>query len=555
MAQFLRKQLIRRLSVSGLHYVALALPIIIYFTLTYSRFTFPKIFADEFAGLDAGLFIQDSSYERFTGYRAGLGLVLQPLLWIFSSRDDLYRAQQLINCGVLVTAAIICFRSLLGLVNRSQAFWTTFSSFMFFPALYSTMRISTETWLILAASIAFYLFTSLYIKKDSYAILLSIIVLQFISIIHTRLMAVSFLTLALFFYVKRKKGENVFALLSFTLITALIFGIINRYYSVQNYEASFASSLLKFEVLDGFIKNYLLFLFGKLFIINLESFGLLLVAVLCVIGWKEKFFDKNRSVESIAFKIMTLVLLLFLSSLMVTTLFELFLSLNPVWREPLASLVFATRYVDGLMPLVFAITITFVIVNLPTLGKIINRRSLAIGLLFTLVLGSITIKIGVFVADPMRSPFAFGVSKGRQMEPSFLFIPIFILIIYLAFFLYKPKVLYIMPLSAWLFCATAFGWEAGIESGWQKNHVISDTANHFLSETKSIEKCIILELENPNNWWSLYNYRFWSEYPVYSTSDKDCPLLITDKLEDDINDVRVLVAEEQATGMFLLQNP
>ena len=105
-----------------------------------------------------------------------------------------------------------------------------------------------------------------------------------------------------------------------------------------------------------------------------------------------------------------------------------------------------------------------------------------------------------------------------------------------------------MPIAAWLFATTSFGWEFGIEKlGWQKNHEISRVANEYLSETDSKIKCVNMQISNPDNWWSLYNYRFWSEYPVYSSSQRNCILTITD---EQING-ELLIREIQATPMYL----
>lgn len=534
-----------------LYAISLAFPSFLYYLYMFPRFTFPKIFADEYAGLDAAEHIRDGEFERFTGYRAGLGFLLQPFLFFSDDRDYIYRAQQITNCMVLSLAAIICFFTLLNFINIHKAFISTFTAFLFFPAVYSIMRVSTEVWLALATSIAFYLFTSLYIQKSNAKIYASIFVLQFISIVHSRLFILDLTILLIYFTLRIRKKNNSYPMMLFAFIFLLFFAWINRINSVASYEQNFAQSLFGRNTFMPLFENFLQGLAGKLYLLNLESFGLLSISIIFFVRGMVNYFKPIKPTEdpqSIDLKVLILGLIPLLTMLFFAVFFEVLLSADPKWAESKESLVFSSRYVDCMLPPIFAITMACVF-NYKIINKrILIKRELFV-LFFALGLASfLVVKLGVIISDPMRSPFGFGISKGRPMQLSYLVGSTGLLILFLLLTRVNPKFILVMPITAWLFASTSFGWEYGIENlGWQKNHEISRSANNFLRNSELESPCITLQISDVNNWWSVFNYRYWSEYPVYSNQQRNCIL----KISDQNDGADYLVKEQQATFMYL----
>jgi len=536
---------------SLLYSLSLTFPSVIYYIFFFPRVTFPKIFADEMVGLDAANFINDQTYERFTGYRAGLGILLQPFLFISGDPNFIYRSQQLTNCAVLSTSAVICFFTLRSFFNVHLAFVATCVAYLFFPALYSIMRISTEIWLALATSIALYLFASLYDVKPKTNKYLGIFVLQFISIVHSRLLILNLLILVCYFTLGIiKKKELTFEMI-FALVFAAIFGALNQIFSIADYESGFAESLLSIPSISNLAIDYIQIIIGKIFLLNLESFGLLTISLIITLQEIVQRFKRNTKSEetySITNKVLGLGLLLLMLMVLVASFFEVLLSSNPIWFESKESLIFATRYVDCMLPPIFAFTIASVFEKGNRISTIIQVQNVVILFLLFSTVGLLVVELNVIISDPMRSPFGFGISKGRPMQLSYLIVGALLLFALLLSLRLSYKFVLIMPLAAWVFASTAFGWEFGIEKlGWQKNHEISRVANEFLSEADLKTKCINIQISNPDNWWSLYNYRFWSEFPVYSGVKPACTLTITDEQVGG----ELLIREMQATPMYL----
>lgn len=536
---------------SFMYIVGLTIPSLIYYIYFLPRITFPKIFADEMAGLDAANVIKDGTFERFTGYRAGLGILLQPFLVISDDPNFIYRSQQLTNCVVLSVSAIICFFTLQSFFNTHRAFVATFVAYLFFPALYSVMRISTEIWLALATSIALYLFTSLHVEKPKVNKYMGIFVLQFTSIVHSRLLVLNLVILVVYFALGLTKKKKLTLEVIFALVFAVLFGALNRIFSIADYESNFAESLLNIPSIGNLTIDYTQIIIGKIYLLNLESFGLLTISFIITLqGISQRFKRSTQSdkISSVTNQVLGLGLLILLLMVLVASFFEVLLSANPIWFESKESLIFATRYVDCMLPPIFAFTIASVFESKNRVNKIINVQNIIILFLVFGGIGFLVVDLNVIISDPMRSPFGFGVSKGRPMELEYLVTGALILFALLLSLRVSYKFVLIMPIAAWLFATTSFGWEFGIEKlGWQKNHEISRVANEYLSETDSKIKCVNMQISNPDNWWSLYNYRFWSEYPVYSSSQRNCILTITD---EQING-ELLIREIQATPMYL----
>jgi hypothetical protein len=519
----------------------------------YPRFTFPKIFADELAGLDAGQYILNSQVERFTGYRAGLGLLLQPILFISSDREVIYRYQQLLNCAILGAATLICFQVLRHMLSMNYAFLVSLSSFVFFPVLYSLMRITTEIWLALSMSLALYLYASIFSSKKQKHVYIAIFVLQFISIIHLRLMILNIIIMFIYFLTSYKVKGKQYSNLVFGLFSFFGFSAVNYKFSNQTWESSFSNSLLPEGVNVYSVIELLLIFFGKLFFVTLQSFGLFFFSCFFLLIALRQFLKNTKNEEpglDLQMILLVLIMLTLFPMIFVSSLFEYLLTTNPIWGETIGTIIFATRYIDSLLPVVFAITSA----NLPVLTsvyrKYLTKVFLIVSSTLVFLLVVLILNLGAIVSDPMRSPFGFGVSKARIIEGPFLTLAILFVIFFSIFAALRTKLFLIVPICGLAFASTPLAWEAGIEEiGWQRNHGISDFANDYLESSQKEYRCISMNLTLPENWWSQYNYRFWSEFPVYSSTNVKCAVSITDI---DSNSP-TLFQEEQATPIYLKQ--
>jgi hypothetical protein len=521
----------------------------------YPRFTFPKIFADEFAGLDGGQYILNSEIERFTGYRAGLGILLQPILLITSDREIIYRYQQLLNCAILSAATVLCFQVLKHLFSINYAFLVSLSSFMFFPVLYSLMRITTEIWLALSMSIALYLYASIFSSKKKICVYFGIFVLQFISIIHLRLMILDVLIMLIYFLTNYKVNGKQYSKLIFCLFSFFVFYVVNYIFSNQAWESNFSNSLLPESINVTYLIELLLIFFSKLFLITLQSFGLFFFSCFFLLVTVQLFLKKVKNKESgfnLQIILLVLIMLTLLPMIFVSSIFEYLLTTNPIWGETKGTIVFATRYIDSMLPVVFAITLA----NFP-IFKLVYKRYLSkwfliSSLILITILGMWILNLGTVVNDPMRSPLGFGISKGRIIEGPYLLLFVIFVFFFSIFAILRPRLFLLFPICGLVFAGTSLAWEAGIEKvGWQKNHIISDFINDHLENSQENQRCVLMQLTLPENWWSQYNYRFWTKYPVYASSKNKCALIITDV----DTAMPTLYVEKQATPIYLKQAP
>jgi hypothetical protein len=524
-----------------------------YFMVTKKLFSFPKIFADELAAIDTLRFLQNGDFERFTAYRSGLGLMLFPFTVLDSDPSFLYRSQQLMNVIAYGLSMLLCFLGLAKIYDRKLVAFCTLFSFSFFPALYSLMRLTTETYLLLTFSIFLYVFT-LGEKVKTYVKFIFIIILGLMSIVHARLFFSVTIVFLILIIQEAKSNQSWLRKLTFgtfTLLVLFFFQYINSVFSLPSSESNFLRNLL---ASDNFtIQDLSLIFVNKIALLAMESSGIIVLFFLIsfLLFFKKKMHlnnDLNQSSRERPLIISSFLFLVLTCAL--ASGFEYLLTLDSLYGESVQTISWQTRYVDGALPPIISLTILFALSN----RKFVNSLNVPVVFFLLLFFSFIAIHFAlsskIVVNDPMRSPIGFDLSRGREINLNFLWLPILLMVIGYVFFFWKPFLLNLLVPCTLLFLPTSFGWEKGIrDSGWQGNHNLVNILEKQFEMNPQLKQCFSIEFGNPDSWWSQYSYRYWTKYPVSSVS-RNCPYSLID-----IPDGRkIIFVESQATYVYLVQN-
>jgi hypothetical protein len=342
-----------------------------------------------------------------------------------------------------------------------------------------------------------------------------------------------------------------FTFSTFTLLVLSLFQYINSVFSLPSSESNFLKNLLTFHHFS--VKDLLLVFVNKLALLALESSGIIVIFFLItfVLVFKKKMLLNNELKQSSReHQLVIYSFLFFASTCALASGFEYLLTLDGLYGESVQTASWQTRYVDGALPPIICLTILFVLSN----RNALNRLNIPIVFLLLLFFSFITLRFAIsskiVVNDPMRSPIGFDFSRGREISLSFLCLPITLMVACYVLFFWKPFLLNFLVPCTLLFLPTSFGWEKGIrDSGWQGNHnLVKDLEKQF-EMSPQLKKCVSIEFRNPNSWWSQYNYRYWTKYPILPLS-RNCPYSLID-----IPDGRkIIFVEPQATYVYLVQN-
>jgi hypothetical protein len=200
-------------------------------------------------------------------------------------------------------------------------------------------------------------------------------------------------------------------------------------------------------------------------------------------------------------------------------------------HEELDAVLLVTRYVDPFIPILMAAT--FMYFNKDKFGKKVFVRFI-VCLLFLVSLFEMFFESDQLKAiDPVRSPLIYALqSKFGVVQENFLILFLFFALVTLIIIRSNVKLFFLANLIVYLVLAPPLlGWNSGFELLKSSGHELVVRSNNYLdlNQQESNRNCIQIEVTKQENWWSLFNYSFWSKYPVQNSNfASSCKILITD---------------------------
>ena len=513
--------------------------------------TIPKIFADEIAGIDAVRHLLNSDFPNYSNYSIGPGLLLSPFYLLTKSPLNLYYISLSLNVIYLLLAIAIVTYVLRVYVKKPSFFLIT-CGFAYTGVTAATTRAMTESFSTFFGALLILKWTRIRNTKD-YGNLDKIFLPLFIatcSLVHTRLFMLAMVSVIYEFWLRRKSlSLNSNLIRSLFACTALIvMQIINYIIKGPQGNPEFYSAPK--ENFLAFIINFLIIFFQHIFVLVILTAGslLLLIPALSL---------KRRNQESGPqdhLLLDTSVLMFFAVS--ISALFYSALSVSSVWGETVNTMGWATRYFDFLIP--------FLIISILALNQGVPNRHLnpvlpnllSLALVAILVVGfTLSLVYEPLIRDPIRSPLIFSLFKGIEISKFQILSSLIALIILATVAKLLPKLA--LPAISAIFLLAAVmpvAWVQNAENGFQKNHALVTTVTDSLnlSNLNDNQKCIEYVSIDSNNWWTAFNYRYWSSLPIfYGDQENTCALLVTDdpKL---IKNREIIGSEEQATTFYLV---